>query len=270
MFKTDPSTLTSGQVMSWSSSEEYIGDESSVQSMSKSQTASQSPDKTTDQCELLVKSESPPQLSLEKSESPLLLSLEDQTVLAESKSHSPTPESKDTKKKDPFTPEPIAKSKKKELPPIGSSLRKQKMPPKQLPIIAFDNWYYPGRHDIKTELLDEHFIKITKASKTNSASKAVEFFTLFQDILVDDETYIALGFGDDNEEIDDDGINPTDFNVLDENWSDLDDEVKEEIEEKCIDENDSMDQEDEDIDLDLSEMIQNDYGLSNNSLVHGK
>eukprot|EP01084_Bolivina_argentea_P063794 116395_1 len=163
MFKTDPSTLTSGQVMSWSSSEEYIGDESSVQSMSKSQTASQSPDKTTDQCELLV-----------------------------------------------------------------------------------------------------------KASKTNSASKAVEFFTLFQDILVDDETYIALGFGDDNEEIDDDGINPTDFNVLDENWSDLDDEVKEEIEEKCIDENDSMDQEDEDIDLDLSEMIQNDYGLSNNSLVHGK
>eukprot|EP01084_Bolivina_argentea_P063796 116397_1 len=136
--------------------------------------------------------------------------------------------------------------------------------------IAFDNWYYPGRHDIKTELLDEHFIKITKASKTNSASKAVEFFTLFQDILVDDETYIALGFGDDNEEIDDDGINPTDFNVLDENWSDLDDEVKEEIEEKCIDENDSMDQEDEDIDLDLSEMIQNDYGLSNNSLVHGK
>eukprot|EP01084_Bolivina_argentea_P050650 93153_1 len=125
MFKTDPSTLTSAQVMSWTSSEEYIGDESSVQSMSKSQSASQSPNKTTDQYELSVKSESPPELSCSlslKSESTTFISEpKDKTEMVESKSHSPTPlptpESKDTKTKHPITPKPIAKSKIKDLTP---------------------------------------------------------------------------------------------------------------------------------------------------------
>eukprot|EP01084_Bolivina_argentea_P050651 93155_1 len=124
MSPTDPSTLTSAQIMSWTS-DEYIGDESSVQSMSKSESASQSPDKTTDQCS--SKSESPPELSCSsKSESPPdkteILMDESKSYSPKSKSHSPkskshSPESKDTKTKHPITPKPIAKSKIKDLTP---------------------------------------------------------------------------------------------------------------------------------------------------------
>eukprot|EP01084_Bolivina_argentea_P007142 13438_1 len=112
---TDPSSLTSAQIMFCISSDENIADELSWSSIS--------------QCK---------SVSIDENDEQQV-----KTEIAESEAHSPTslpthkskgkqiPKSKP--KKDPA--KPIAKSKKKQfemkIPPIASSVPKQKMPPKQ-------------------------------------------------------------------------------------------------------------------------------------------